>query len=164
MRLPAFIIRRLRIWAHRTIRKRKPDFVIRPADHDYLRRWWVIPRNPFFNIYLHEILVSDDDRALHDHPWINASILLQGEYIEHTIDAGGIHCRRRRKAGDVVLRSPWAAQRLVVPGIEADLCLALFITGPRLRDWGFHCPDAGWRHWRDFTGEDKGSIGRGCGE
>ena len=26
-------------------------------------------RNKIFNIYLHQIIRSDDDRALHDHPY-----------------------------------------------------------------------------------------------
>lgn len=34
---------------------------------------------------------SDDDRALHDHPWVNMSILLEGTYTEHTIAQGGVH-------------------------------------------------------------------------
>ena len=28
----------------------------------------------------------------------------------------------------------------------------LFITGPRIRQWGFLCPK-GWIYWRDFTDE-----------
>jgi len=61
---------------------RPPDFVIGPSEMPYLRRWWIIPRNRFFNIYLHQFLHSDDDRALHDHMYINLSILLRGRYIE----------------------------------------------------------------------------------
>jgi hypothetical protein len=75
---------------------RKPDLVIGGDANPYLRRWYVIPRNPVFNIYLHEIVRSDEDRALHCHPWINLSILLEGSYVEHTIRAGGIHRPRRR--------------------------------------------------------------------
>jgi hypothetical protein len=43
-------------------------------------------------------------------------------------------------------------------------CVTLFVTGPKIREWGFHCPFAGWRHWRDYThvGEGGSSIGRGC--
>jgi hypothetical protein len=59
---------------------RDPDFVIGRAGRPYLRRWWVIPRNRWFNIYLQEILQDDDDRALHDHPWVNCSIILRGSY------------------------------------------------------------------------------------
>ena len=74
---------------------RAPDFVIGPAGDPYMRRWWVIPRNKWFNIYLHNIMRSDDDRALHDHPWTNVSVLLRGSYLEHL--PGGV----------AKLRKPW---------------------------------------------------------
>ena len=58
---------------------RKPDFIIGGHDAPYLLRWWLIPRNRFFNVYVHQFLRSDDDRALHDHPWLlNCAILLNG--------------------------------------------------------------------------------------
>lgn len=139
---------------------RKPDFVIGGHDDPYLRRWWIIPRNRVFNIYLHQLLRSDDDRALHDHPWVNLSVILQGRYVEHTIEAGGVNRRVERKVGDMAARWPWRAHRLEV----AEPCWSLFLTGPTLRAWGFHCP-SGWVHWRDFTAaDDVGLIGRGCGE
>lgn len=62
---------------------RPPDVVIGGEATPYTRRWWVIPRNRWFNVYLHHFLQSDDDRALHDHPWWNASLLLSGSYREH---------------------------------------------------------------------------------
>ena len=43
---------------------RDPDFVIGRPGKPYLLRWWVIQRNRWFNIYLHQILENDDDRAL----------------------------------------------------------------------------------------------------
>lgn len=51
---------------------------------EYLWRWHMIPRNRWFNIYLHKFAHGDDDRALHDHPWASASLILDGRYIEHT--------------------------------------------------------------------------------
>lgn len=111
--------------------------------------------------YLHLILRSDDDRALHDHPWINLSVLLSGYYVEHSILAGGINRRVRRDAGDLKLRLPSAAHRLEVE--EGAACWTLFITGPRLRPWGFHCPQAGFTPWRKFTAEGRpGDVGPGC--
>lgn len=67
--------------------KRPPDKII-GEDHDpYLLRWHLIPRNKFFNIYLHKFMRSDDDRALHDHPWSwNISLLIKGAYIEHMLE------------------------------------------------------------------------------
>lgn len=141
--------------------RRPPDVMIGGAENTYMRRWWLIPRNRWFNIYLHHFLRSDDDRALHDHPWWNLSILLEGRYVEHTISAGGINIRTERRAGEMKFRRAGAAHRIEL--VDGP-CWTIFITGPRLREWGFHCP-GGWVHWRDFTSGPKGeTIGRGCGE
>lgn len=135
---------------------RAPDFLIGPKDDPYLRRWWVIPRNRWFNIYLHEIRHSDDDRALHDHPWLNLSIVLKGGYLEHM--PGGR--RAVRGPGSFVFRRPKALHRLETIGNLTTW--TLFITGPRVREWGFACPK-GWVLWTDFVvKDDTGSVGRGC--
>jgi hypothetical protein len=144
-------------WWHRVVNSRPPDFVIGRKDETYLRRWWLVPRNAFANAYLHQFLRSDDE-VLHDHMYVNLSVLLEGEYVEHTISQGGVHYSRRFRAGDWRLRLPTTAHRIEV----AEPCWSLFLTGPRVREWGFHCP-RGWRHWRDFTDErDQGQVGRGC--
>lgn len=137
---------------------RAPDFVIGGALRPYLHRWYVIPRNHALNIYLHKFIRSDDDRALHDHPWLNCSIILAGAYVEHIIEAGGINRRMTRRVGDIVFRRAKAAHR-----IEINVpSWSLFITGPVVREWGFHCPN-GWRAWREFVAErDSGQIGKGC--
>lgn len=146
-------------WWHRIANRRAPDQIIGRADDHYLRRWYLIPRNPVFNIYLHHFLRSDDDRALHDHPWWNLSILLEGRYVEHTIPQGGVNQRTLRRAGQMKFRFARAAHRVE---LTDGPCWTLFITGPRIRQWGFHCP-AGWRHWKEFTKPGApGEIGRGC--
>ncbi len=141
--------------------RRPPDFVIGGHDRPYLRRWWVLPRNPLFNVYLHQFLRSDDDRALHDHPWANCSVLLQGRYLEHTIAAGGIHHHRLLQAGAVRVR--WSGRIAHRVELFDGPCWTLFITGPRYRAWGFHCPEQGWVPWERFTADsDPGAIGKGC--
>lgn len=133
---------------------REPDVII---GDNYLRRWWIVPRNYGCNVYLHEILHSDDDRALHDHPWDNTSMLISGGYIEHTPEG-----MFERGAGDIVHRKATDSHRLEI--LEGRRAISLFMTGPTIRDWGFHCPQ-GWRHWREFTKPGApGQIGRGCGE
>lgn len=87
-------MKRLANWLIERATRRPPDFVIGGAERPYLLRWWLIPRNPVFNVYLHQFMRSDDDRALHDHPWANCSVLLRGAYTEHTIAAGGIEHRQ----------------------------------------------------------------------
>lgn len=157
------VVDRIWDWAFELACDREPDVVIGGAKDPYLKRWWVIPRNRWFNIYIHKFMPSDDDRALHDHPWINVSLVLYGGYIEHSIAAGGVHSETARNAGDVVARLASTAHRIELR--EWKECWTLFLTGPAMRSWGFHCP-RGWVHWRDFTNPADGgaTVGRGCGE
>lgn len=133
---------------------REPDFIIGSKADPYLHRWWIIPRNRFFNIYLHHFLRSDDDRALHDHPWWNVSILLKGQYLEHMPT-----CSRQRKCFQIIFRKATASHRVE---LTHGSVWTLFITGRRVREWGFHCPK-GWRPWQEFTNPtNSGEVGRGC--
>lgn len=163
--------------------RRLPDFVIGGHENPYLLRWWLIPRNPLFNIYLHKFLRDDDDRALHDHPWFWCSIILHGDYVEVT-ERAGITIRAHRVRGSVRCASPWRAHRVELypwwlgsddvempPLVQRnDMNLrapawTLFITGPRLRNWGLHCPGRGWVPWQHFTAvDDAGAVGKGCEE
>lgn len=161
-----FISERILRWA----RNRRPDFIIGGHERPYLRRHWLLPRNRFFNVYVHEFLRSDDDRALHDHPWaFNASWLIDGEYYEHTIASGGVHEHTRRVDGDFKFRWGPAPHRVELVEVQvSDVvhytipCWTVFITGPVVREWGFHCPTR-WIPWRQFVDErDSGAIGRGC--
>jgi hypothetical protein len=190
------------IWHHTS---RIPDEIVghqsrwrasRPGDpvrRPFLLRWYILPKNPFgCNMYLHQFIRDDEDRALHDHPWFNMSLLLSGQYIEHTIRAGGIHWRQLFKAGAVKFRSPWSAHRVeltsgvphghgfcVSPDCDCDFqpgscrgsgrvvrapnlpewveydssrapSWSLFVTGPKMHLWGFHCPKEGWQSSRAF--------------
>ena len=141
-------------WAHDLIKSRPHDFTI---GDDQLHRWWIVPRNQGCNVYLHVILKSDDDRAMHDHPWASTSYILEGSYIEVTPEG-----RFVREAGRIGHRDAEAMHRLEVP--EGGYAISLFITGPKVREWGFDCPQ-GWVHWQDFCNPDNhGQRGRGCGE
>lgn len=165
MRIPHKLLQR---WALRIMRSRSPDFIVGTEADPYMLRWYAIPRNKLFNIYLHEFVRSNDPRALHDHPWVNLSIIVQGCYVEHTIAAGGIHRRIEYSAGTLRLRSPFFAHRVeIAPGTRPR---TIFITGPVLRQWGFHCR-LGWRSFKDFVrivpgpdGSRVSQIGEGCGE
>jgi hypothetical protein len=170
VKLPRFILSPLMRFAEKVIESRGPDFVIGGADNPYLLRWWLIPRNRFCNVYLHRFLRSDDDRALHDHPWCNLSVLLDGAYYEHLPQG-----LRMRHPGQVVCRRPTARHRVELVrqylySVEdrshsRELpVLTLFVTGPKVREWGFWCRQ-GFVHWKDFVDpSDPGGIGPGCGE
>lgn len=167
---------------------RAPDFIIGNPENPYLKRWWLIPRNRFFNVYLHQILRSDDDRALHDHPWWNVSVIFKGGYWEHILlrdkdrtvleHCFGIDATRNktrilwRGRFAVIFRRATSAHRLELDRLgwspehcgSEDACWSLFITGPRIREWGFYCPQ-GWKHWKLFTAPGRpGQIGPGCND
>ena len=147
--------------------KRKPDFLIGPDKNDpYMKRWWIIPRNKFFNIYLHNMLHDDDDRAAHDHPWWSLSLCLDGHIRERQLVGKGEDGHQyfqinEINKGDWKWRSSSYAHILQLPKGPA---WTLFITGPKMFEWGFHCPK-GWIPWREFVDPtDPGKPGRGCGE
>ena len=174
MRIPEVLRRRLLARAIRAMASRPADDPIGPKGNPYLERWHLLPKRACFNFFLHRVRRSDDERALHDHPWWNLSIILEGGYLE-IVPAD----RRRpagptrvihRQPGSVILRRATAAHRLVLlrhhdaQGNALDLAAAitLFATGPVLRPWGFWCPQ-GWRSRREFTATADGQpLGRGC--
>ena len=148
-----------RLIAH--AQKRPPDFIIGGADHPYLLRWYLIARNAVLNAYLHWFKRSDDDRAHHSHPWLfRLSIILRGSYTEHRILEGGILVKTIRRAGDWSFH--WGASPHRIELHDGD-CLTLFITGPRVREWGIYCMERGWIHWKRFVAtDDAGAVGKGC--
>jgi hypothetical protein len=58
--------------------------VIVNCDHDpYLNRWYVF-RTKHVSLFIHQFVRSDEDRALHDHPWNFLVIPIWRGYIEHS--------------------------------------------------------------------------------
>jgi hypothetical protein len=115
---------------------RRPDLQLFRADGRVaMRRWWLLPRNSILNCYLHNMVNDDDD--FHDHPYWSASLILADGIDEWYQDHPDPGCtRRRRRAlreGDIVIRRSTMAHRLIV----RHSAWTLFITGPRIRLWGF---------------------------
>ena len=130
-------------------RLRHPDLIIAPDGIAYLYRWNVVPRNPHCNVYLHVQVRSDPERPLHDHPWENTSHILSGGYEEIVAMElppqypQSVH----RSVGDVIHRSATMPHRLVLPD-RYPYAMTLFITGPKIREWGFWT-DEGWEAAKD---------------
>lgn len=159
--LPTWATRALLRSHERTTQRRKRDVRIPGVETipAYMLRWWKIPRNWAFNIYYHIVKRSDDDTALHDHPWWNFSIVLDGGYWEHLILPGGVHRKTWYGPGAVRFRPHGGfAHRLelkrsdplddfeegkILPTLNpVELPVkSIFITGPVLRRWGFHHTD-----------------------
>lgn len=143
---------------------RDPDVTIyREAGRVYLRRWWILPRNKYLNVYLHEFNDSDDDRALHNHPWNWVSIILKGYYWEHL--ENGVFFRLQ---GSARRGSAGSFHRVeLVNGPDGPRKVwTLFITTKRIQDWGFMCPGGRFVPWKQFVKKIPGGneIGKGCGE
>jgi len=178
----AFILRRIDV--------SRPDFAIdgAPGQGDYLHRWYVTRWRGWFanipegartrlqrtvawatkrigNVYVHRFVGDDPSDILHDHPSIAVSFILFGAYVEHTIEAGGVHRRRRFSAGALRFMSTRHTHRIELlrdAQGRALPCWTLFFFGPAVREWGFHCPN-GWVHWKAFVMPGKpGSVGQGC--
>lgn len=142
-------------WFWRLITAHPHAIITQPDGSPQLVRWWLIPRNRFFNIYLHHTLKSDEDRALHDHPWASMSILLWGR-LEETYSRTpykSIYRARRLPWLWPVFRKATDAHRLRVPD-PSKTPWTLFITGPKVRKWGFWFPMrekdgrlSGWNEW-----------------
>lgn len=120
---------------------RPPDFVIGDPARPYLKRWHIVDRNPDFTVYLHHIIRNDSDRAFHDHPGPNTSIILRGSLQE--ITPTGVHYWR---AGDVVHREATDRHRLIV---EPFACWTLFLMGKRCHHWGFW-EDGKYTPWEEY--------------
>lgn len=169
-----------RRWLAKLLR-RDPHQVIGHPDDPYLLRWYLIPRNPWINVYVHKFLRPDDDTP-HDHPWWFVSLMLWGQYIEETADGRTIRSAPEpwrwfwgdrplvsRPATwihrvDLVKRLEWVGDgpeptKPSQPRIRYWRnghipCWTLIVTGRRSRTWGFWC-----RHLVDFwTARTRGEL------
>jgi hypothetical protein len=120
----------------------EPDVtLINPNGTVYLRRWWIIPRNSLCNIYLHQFLHDDEDRALHDHPWASLSIILKGGYIEHMYDSAGEKIQKIRNVGRFIYRKATHGHRIELHRDTPPFRLAVYSSS--LEDNGVNI-DAGF--------------------
>lgn len=141
-----------------------------------LIRRWLVPRNRFLNVYLHKVIGDDVDRALHDHPWWSVSVVLKGKlgeidfdpdwddpYDGTPLETSSFDRPVRERIfgfGRLRVRPPSYLHRLTLPNKD-EPAWTLFITGPKIRKWGFLCPK-GWRRWEEFTAKDEPGKMRGC--
>jgi len=107
--------------------------------------WRTLP----FNVYLHRFHRSDDDAALHNHPWTwSFSVILAGGYVEYR--RHGLHEVRERRVLPGSINVIRGDDYHRVDLIESD-AWSLFVAGPRSQSWSFWDPETGmtWP-WREF--------------
>lgn len=156
-------------FAEATMASRPPDLVVGDG---YMERWSLAPyrregEDSKPNVYIHRFSGDDDDRALHDHPYDNVSVILKGAYWEHVhqeprsiINGRYATWAHLRREGEVVERKADHAHRIEMNG-SGDKVITLFLRGPRVREWGFWCP-GGWRSWKEYTDPNNYGHRRGC--
>lgn len=180
--LPSDALHSLLLWAlENHIEARPCDESIGELASPYMQRWHIIRKEklldvsfsthlesvkvPFVveNAYVHRFLRSDDDRALHDHPWPWMSILLDGEYLEHRpLQSNGAADQSQatpRQAGSIAINTDASLAHRIE--LTTGNPVTLFLTGYKTREWGFWCGNR-WVHWRQFTELDDSGYSRGC--
>jgi hypothetical protein len=133
-----------------------------PYSHidDYMGRWWLMPRclltqHPDgylfprswlpFSVRIHHIMLADNERDLHDHPFNYRTIILQGWYDEEDV-FGEI---RLYNQGDTISATAQTFHRIAK--VPQKGVWTLFIMGPRINSWGFMV--SGRKvHWRRYIG------------
>jgi len=117
--------------------------IIINCDKDpYLKRWYLI-RLPRVALFLHKFIRSDEDRALHDHPWDFIVIPIWRGYYEYN-DSGRI---RVWPFWNTAHR--YATYRHRVELIAEQPSWSLFIRFEREREWGFW-PEHGFVNWKQW--------------
>lgn len=111
-----------------------------------LTRYYLI-QTRWFALYLHHLQASDEDRALHDHPWAFVAFLLSSGYFEWIPTTGGERRVWRRRFSLLFRPATWQHRlELVRP------TWTLVFRSRRLREWGF-ITNHGWMHWKAYGRE-----------
>ncbi len=142
----------------------------RPSAGTYLTRWTLYGKRTEGTgraVFLHHFHRSEDDDALHDHPWGFTSVILSGGYYEWTADRRGKVGRRWYGPGRVLTRRATHRHRVELP--SGRDCWTLVFRGAKEKSWSFFClSGAGLLTgkavpWRSFIDSiESGALG--CGK
>ena len=108
------------------------------------RRDWAFP----ISIRIHHIVLPDQDRDLHDHPWNARTIVLKGGYVEERRD-GEFREHFVRLAGDTATLKYGEYHRIT--SLATGGAWTMFITGRHRGTWGFMV-DGSKVPWREYLG------------
>lgn len=126
--------------------------VIVNCDRDpYLHRWYVL-RTERLGVFVHKFVRSDEDRALHDHPWCFFVLPLWGGYIEHSDEQflGEARIPTKRRVWPIIsARYRTTTFRHRVELINGRPSWSIFIRFSKKREWGFWLKEGFvlWNKW-----------------
>jgi hypothetical protein len=118
------------------------------------KRWWQFP----ISVRVHHIVLPDQDRHLHDHPWNARTIILRGFYREakprRPLPSGaGLSPEYfvYRRAGETSRLNFGEFHRITE--LSTSGAWTLFITGRHRGTWGFDVggDKVGWREYLGIT-------------
>jgi hypothetical protein len=105
-------------------------------------------------VRVHEILRSDLGHDPHDHPWSYLTIVLKGGYWEHRYEEIHGYCvwqsSKWHGPGSILWRQAGSLHMLSLP--PGKTATTLFITGSKVRSWGFQTP-SGFINHREYRGK-----------
>ena len=117
----------------------------------YLKRYYLLPGTK--KLKVHQILESDKDRHLHNHPWDFTTILLSGGYDEERMNnANGDIYTERHTAPCVLHRTANDYHRLTL--IDGKPVVSLVFTSKKYQNWGFWTEDGHVDH-EEYLGVGK---------
>lgn len=121
----------------------------------HFRRYRLL-QTPWFAIYIHQILRSDEDLDPHDHPWNFASVILEGAYHEDSWYPPHFDTMHSRDyySGDVIEHKAEDAHKLRL--MSREVWTLVFVSG-RERVWGYQTKE-GWighKEYRQLKNEGK---------
>ncbi len=139
--------------------------IIQNCDGDpYLLRWYVF-KTARVSLFLHKFIRSDEDRALHDHPWAFLVIPVWRGYVEHShscmVNPKG-NCpatcslfrpeRQRHLRVYPLLSTRYRPATYChrVELIEGKPAWSVFFHFTNEREWGFH-PAEGFINWKAWA-------------
>lgn len=138
------------------------------GDHVVMHPKWELPAKFPVNVFLHKFHRSDDDGALHNHPWKwSVSLILAGGYSEERRHVTEKMCDMHEKPHIV-----WRVKRREVLPFSLNViraddfhrvdllekdCWSLFLAGPKSQSWGFWDRISGaYTPWRSFIAQKRG--------
>lgn len=114
----------------------------------HFRRYRLLS-TPWFNLYIHQLLKSDEDRHMHDHPWDFFSLILKGSYFEQTTYHPYhivVHSRTFR-VGDLIEHDARDAHHIT---LKSPVVWTLVLTLGREREWGYRISENQWIDFKTY--------------
>lgn len=114
----------------------------------YFRRYRLL-QTPWFGIYVHQILKSDQERHPHDHPFSYSSLILSGAYHEDVWYSPDFKKRLSQSyyQGDVVEHSKLDFHKISL--LTKEVWTLVFASG-RTRTWGYLLKDGSWIDHKEY--------------